>query len=361
MDAYERSLKQQAERIRRELSQEGKKAVPVPKVETPEEFIPSDVPSPIYGYARPKPKINLPSEHSPETRSDLNADSKYVEEASTAEPFVPEATEETVNRAELFHGAQSPPVVPETVEEETETEESVDETVDVERDSGAEPEAAPEAVVDEPTEMEEPVVETVDVERDLEAEPEAAPEAVVDEPTVMEEPVDEKVDVERDSEAEPEAAPETLVEVPANEVTISPEIEEPTFDATQGEPVDEIEEKTGLGDVSILEGGFASVFMGSTELSPSKVVIRDEKEAASSEPINVEETSVEQVAPIVEDVAKTLQTDTEQTVVEDEAELTPAVSVSYKAEGPPLNVMMTPQDRMAMYRKRRLDQKNNNL
>ncbi|MDX5322971.1 MAG: hypothetical protein LPJ96_05135 [Exiguobacterium sp.] len=329
MDAYERSLKQQAERIRRELSQEGKKAVPVPKVETPEEFIPSDVPSPIYGYARPKPKINLPSEHSPETRSDLNADSKYVEEASTAEPFVPEATEETVNRAELFHGAQSPPVVPETVEEETETEESVD--------------------------------ETVDVERDLAVESEAAPEAVVDEPTVMEEPVDEKVDVERDSEAEPEAAPETLVEVPANEVTISPEIEEPTFDATQGEPVDEIEEKTGLGDVSILEGGFASVFMGSTELSPSKVVIRDEKEAASSEPINVEETSVEQVAPIVEDVAKTLQTDTEQTVVEDEAELTPAVSVSYKAEGPPLNVMMTPQDRMAMYRKRRLDQKNNNL
>ncbi len=297
MDAYERSLKQQAERIRRELSQEGKKAVPVPKVETPEEFIPSDVPSPIYGYARPKPKINLPSEHSPETRSDLNADSKYVEEASTAEPFVPEATEETVNRAELFHGAQSAPVVPETVEEETETEESVDETVDV----------------------------------------------------------------ERDLEVEPEAAPETLVEVPANEVTISPEIEEPTFDATQGEPVDEIEEKTGLGDVSILEGGFASVFMGSTELSPSKVVIRDEKEAASSEPINVEETSVEQVAPIVEDVAKTLQTDTEQTVVEDEAELTPAVSVSYKAEGPPLNVMMTPQDRMAMYRKRRLDQKNNNL
>ncbi|MCT4796793.1 hypothetical protein, partial [Exiguobacterium alkaliphilum] len=257
----------------------------------------SDVPSPIYGYARPKPKINLPSEHSPETRSDLNADSKYVEEASTAEPFVPEATEETVNRAELFHGAQSPPVVSETVEEETETEESVDETVDVERDLAV----------------------------------------------------------------EPEAAPETLVEVPANEVTISPEIEEPTFDATQGEPVDEIEEKTGLGDVSILEGGFASVFMGSTELSPSKVVIRDEKEAASSEPINVEETSVEQVAPIVEDVAKTLQTDTEQTVVEDGAELTPAVSVSYKAEGPPLNVMMTPQDRMAMYRKRRLDQKNNNL
>lgn len=297
MDAYERSLKQQAERIRRELSQEGKKAVPVPKVETPEEFIPSDVPSPIYGYARPKPKINLPSEHSPETRSDLNADSKYVEEASTAEPFVPEATEETVNRAELFHGAQSPPVVPETVEEETETEESVDETVNVERDLAV----------------------------------------------------------------EPEAAPETLVEVPANEVTISPEIEEPTFDATQGEPVDKIEEKTGLGDVSILEGGFASVFMGSTELSPSKVVIRDEKEAASSEPINVEETSVEQVAPIVEDVAKTLQTDTEQTVVEDGAELTPAVSVSYKAEGPPLNVMMTPQDRMAMYRKRRLDQKNNNL
>lgn len=329
MDAYERSLKQQAERIRRELSQEGKKAVPVPKVETPEEFIPSDVPSPIYGYARPKPKINLPSEHSPETRSDLNADSKYVEEASTAEPFVPEATEETVNRAELFHGAQSPLVVPETVEEETETEEPVVKTVDVERDLAVEPEAAPEAIVEKPTEMEESVVETVDVERDL--------------------------------EAELEAAPETLVEVPANEVTISPEIEEPTFDATQGEPVDEIEEKTGLGDVSILEGGFASVFMGSTELSPSKVVIRDEKEAASSEPINVEETSVEQVAPIVEDVAKTLQTDTEQTVVEDEAELTPAVSVSYKAEGPPLNVMMTPQDRMAMYRKRRLDQKNNNL
>jgi len=32
MDAYERSLKQQADRIRRELSQEGKKGAPAPKI-----------------------------------------------------------------------------------------------------------------------------------------------------------------------------------------------------------------------------------------------------------------------------------------------------------------------------------------
>ncbi|MCT4784675.1 hypothetical protein, partial [Exiguobacterium himgiriensis] len=213
-------------------------------------------------------------------------------------------------------------------------------------------------------EREEPIVEpeagfvTSEVEGELEArdvEFEAVEEMLVETEVKQETVNDESNDASRDS------SEANVEDESTDEGTISEEIEAFDVDSAPCERDGEQEEKTGLGDVSILEDGFASVFFSSTDLTSSKVVVRDEKEPVSAEPLSVEETTVEDVAPIVEDVAKTLQTAHEQTVVEDEVELTPAVGVSYKAEGPPLNVMMTPQDRMAMYRKRRLEQKNNNL
>lgn len=291
MDAYERSLKQQAERIRRELSQEGKKSAPAPKPEPTGEFIPSDVPSPIYGYARPKPKINLPTEHSPETRDDLS-----------------------INQSEPDIDSEPSTVVPVTEE----------------------------IVVDEPLQVTESFVSgEVAVEGD----------ESVDSPVVVEEIVSE----EHQTVSEPE------------ETTISRETSDMSDDESTM-PEDDIatdssiDPKPLLGDVSILEDGFASVFMGSTHLKTSKITVREEKEEAASADVSIEVTSVEEVAPVVEDVAKTLQTDTDEPFhTLDAAELTPAVNVSYKADSPPLNVMMTPQDRMAMYRSRRLAQKNNNL
>ncbi|WP_269317828.1 hypothetical protein [Exiguobacterium sp. KJ 601] len=235
MDAYERSLKQQAERIKRELSKEGQKGSPPPKVEVTEEFIPSDVPSPIYGYARPKPKIVLPVEHSPETR---------------------EAYDSTMAST---HSATEEPI--------------------------------------------------------------------------------------QESSTEPVSEPEWSEE--SNEL-ISEEME--------------MEEKSILGEVSILDNGFSSVFMQSTDLSRSKkeTVVEAQQGATPQTDLDIDGLA-EQIGPSIEQIAETLQTPSEQQGMPSDTDLTPAVQVSFKADQPPVNVMMTPKDRMAMYRSRRLAQKNNNL
>ena len=235
MDAYERSLKQQADRIKRELSKEGQPVSPPPKVDITDEFIPTDVPSPIYGYARPKPKIVLPVEHSPETREPL--------EMSTA----------------------SEVVLPE--------------------------------------------------------------ESLQDEETTN---------------------------------AISPEIDAEHVEDISEETIEE--EKSILGQVSILDNGFSSVFMQSTDLSRSKKeeVVEVQQHAAPDESLDID-GSVEQIGESIEQIAEKLQTPSEQEELPADTELTPAVQVSFKADQPPVNVMMTPKDRMAMYRSRRLAQKNNNL
>ncbi|WP_214816218.1 hypothetical protein [Exiguobacterium sp. s131] len=235
MDAYERSLKQQAERIKRELSKEGQKGSPPPKVEVTEEFIPSDVPSPIYGYARPKPKIVLPVEHSPETREAY--DSTMASTHSATEEPIQESSTENVS--------------------------------------------------------------------------------------------------------EPEWSEES------NEL-ISEEME--------------MEDKSILGEVSILDNGFSSVFMQSTDLSRSKkeTVVEAQQGATPQTDLDIDE-SAEQIGPSIEQIAERLQTPSEQQGMPSNTDLTPAVQVSFKADQPPVNVMMTPKDRMAMYRSRRLAQKNNNL
>ena len=234
MDAYERSLKQQADRIKRELSKEGQPVSPPPKVDITDEFIPTDVPSPIYGYARPKPKIVLPVEHSPETREPF--------EMSTASEVVP--SEESLQDEEI--------------------------------------------------------------------------------------------------------------------VSISPEIDAEHIEDISGETTEE--EKSILGQVSILDNGFSSVFMQSTDLSRSKKeeVVEVHQHAAPDESLDID-GSVEQIGESIEQIAEKLQTPSEQEELPADNELTPAVQVSFKADQPPVNVMMTPKDRMAMYRSRRLAQKNNNL
>lgn len=375
MDAYERSLKQQADRIRRELSQEGKKAAPAPKIDPPDEFVPTDVPSPIYGYARPKPKINLPDEHSPETRTDFTSDSREtvterdVPSASTSESFVSErsAAVDKFDRTTVFNDTLSQERV--VLEDSNPVDEpTVDET-----------EATPPIEAEpEQTSAEETVLESIHLAKESQADRVGAAEPVTMETEVSEETTPESVDEVEASEAtEPvvmdakvseETAPESVDEVVEASEAMGPmamdaESRAESNISTETDNGDEStsDDKPSLGDVSIVEGGFASVFMGSTDLKASKLVVREDKDDVSFDDVTIEASSVEEVAPIVEDVAKTLQAEPEAQTVEDETELTPAVSVSYKAEGPPLNVMMTPQDRMAMYRSRRLAQKNNNL
>lgn len=318
MDAYERSLKQQADRIRRELSQEGKKGVPAPKRELKDEFVPSDVPSPIYGYARPKPKIILPTEHSPETRAD-----SAVRQAKRVALAVDEVSEEVPPSVSL---------VPENEPVMNSVDESAIESVN------------------------ESMVEPLDEHRVIKS---------------VDEPVDESVpttDEVSTSVPELDVAAETHEEMVAEQTEksietsiISTETSKPMNEGPtvlENEPADP-DAKPLLGEVSIVENGFASVFMGSTDLKSSKISVREEKQdmAEPSLPIEV---PIEAAAPIVEDVAKTLQSD-EPVDAPSEEILTPAMGVSYKAEGPPLNVIMTPQDRMALYKSRRLAKKNNNL
>ncbi|MGE9213963.1 hypothetical protein [Exiguobacterium aurantiacum] len=316
MDAYERSLKQQADRIRRELSQEGKKGAPAPKPEPKDEFVPSDVPSPIYGYARPKPKIILPTEHSPETRDDsairqAKRVAVPVEEVSEA---VPPSVEAKPKNEPVINSVDEPVV------------ESVDESV---------MESVDEAVVDS-VDKSVPIVDDVPTSQpDLDVTADESPSA-----ETLEEMVSEHADT------------------PSEETIISTETIEESPLLSEDETAEQ-DTKPLLGEVSIVESGFASVFMGSTDLKSSKIAVREEKQDVTEEDVSLD-APVETVAPVVEDVAKTLQTD-EPIEVSDEEELTPAMSFSYKAEGPPLNVMMTPQDRMAMYKSRRLAKKNNNL
>lgn len=327
MDAYERSLKQQADRIRRELSQEGKKGAPAPKPEPKDEFVPSDVPSPIYGYSRPKPKIILPTEHSPETHDDsamLQAKRVAVPVDEVSETVTPNATLEPENE----------PVM-----------ESLDKS---------EIEPADEPVMES---VDKSMVESVD-EQVMESRDESvstADEASTSQPDL--DVVADDVPVVEALEERVAEQTETPIEASIISTETSESIDEsPT--TSEDEPA-ERDTKPLLGEVSIFESGFASVFMDSIDLKSSKISVREEKQDVTEPSLPIE-SSVETVAPIVEDVAKTLQSN-EPAAVPDEEALTPAMGVSYKAEGPPINVMMTPQDRMAMYKSRRLAKKNNNL
>lgn len=234
MDAYERSLKQQADRIRRELSREGNPSVTTPKLEASDEFIPSDVPSPIYGYARPKPKINLPVEHSPETRESVFEESIQQMEETPAQ-------EETVSSTN--HDAPSQVQALDSISQETGN----------------------------------------------------------------------------------DLSSETKTET-----------------------------KQSIGEISILESGFASVFLQSTDLTTPK-----EEPSAPNVETAGDEVTIEEVAEEIEAEAEARQQALEGT--SQEPEIIPAIEVTYQADTPPLNVLMTPQDRMAMYRAKRLAQKNTNL
>jgi hypothetical protein len=143
-------------------------------------------------------------------------------------------------------------------------------------------------------------------------------------------------------------------------VSISPEIDAEHIEDISGETTEE--EKSILGQVSILDNGFSSVFMQSTDLSRSKKeeVVEVHQHAAPDESLDID-GSAEQIGESIEQIAEKLQTSSEQEELPADTELTPAVQVSFKADQPPVNVMMTPKDRMAMYRSRRLAQKNNNL
>lgn len=232
---YEQSLKEQAARIRRELAGEREtKPVERPKKEEREDrFVLTDVPSPIYGFQRPK-----------------------------------QSASETVKAAE-----------------ETETSEQVSETVE-------------EGNTDEVALTDQELI---------------APEVILDE-----------------AEADAGLVPVTDVELLVPEPHTSEELvreEVPT--------VTEVEETDGTETSSDSE----TVEQSADPTGVSSEEFADEKEA---------EQQLESVAPILD--ASAIEVDQDPSVTEVDK---PVQSEVKKPVGPPVNVVMTTKDLMAMYRARR--------
>lgn len=97
---YEQSLKEQAARIRRELAGEKEtKPVERPKKEEREDrFVLTDVPSPIYGFQRPKKQRSI-QEEGISDESEVEVSSELKEE-KTEESLV-DATDETNETSEI--------------------------------------------------------------------------------------------------------------------------------------------------------------------------------------------------------------------------------------------------------------------
>lgn len=270
---YEQSLKEQAARIRRELAGEKEtKPVERPKKEEREDrFVLTDVPSPIYGFQRPKKQRSIQEEiHSDESEVDVS--SVYEEEKSSEESLEHE-TEELNEESRI---------------------ETMEQTDLTEADAGLVPTTDAEILVPEPSIEENSSPEDV-VEDQVEAQ--ASTETLLpDEEETVEEaenPVAEETDKEETAETQIETTPE----VPAADQTVQEETE--------------------------------------TILSSTDMVHVDSQ---MEEPLSADDASVDEMKQVV--------------AVETEPTANQSIQIK-KPVGPPVNVVMTTKDLMAMYRARR--------
>jgi len=270
---YEQSLKEQAARIRRELAGEKEtKPVERPKKEEREDrFVLTDVPSPIYGFQRPKKQRSIQEEiHSDESEVDV---SSVHEEEKSSEESLEHETEE------LNEGSRI---------------ETMEQTDLTEADAGLVPMTDSEILVPEPSIEENSSPEDI-VENQVEAQ--ASTETLLpDEEETVEEaenPVAEETDKEETAETQIETTPE----VPAADQTVQEETE--------------------------------------TILSSTDMVHVDSQ---MEEPLSADDASVDEMKQVV--------------AVETEPTANQSIQIK-KPVGPPVNVVMTTKDLMAMYRARR--------
>lgn len=163
---YEQSLKEQAARIRRELAGEKEtKPVERPKKEEREDrFVLTDVPSPIYGFQRPKKQRSI-QEEGISDESEVEVSSELKEE-KTEESLV-DATDETNETSEI---------------------ETMEQTDSTEADAGLVPTTDSDLLVPEP------IIEQVPEERVEEMQPEIVHVAAAEE---------NELRLEEDRESEP--------------------------------------------------------------------------------------------------------------------------------------------------------------
>ena len=267
---YEQSLKEQAARIRRELAGEKEtKPVERPKKEEREDrFVLTDVPSPIYGFQRPKKQRSI-QEEGISDESEVEVSSELKEE-KTEESLV-DATDETNETSEI---------------------ETMEQTDSTEADAGLVPTTDSDLLVPEP------VIEQVLENRVEEIQPEIVHVAATEENELR---LEEATDVQE------------------NVLLTSPLLESESRDSAQSaEPV-----TIGQAEPQHME-----------EDRESEPVFQTTDENAA----NVSLTTIEETPE--KPAEETVSSQAEQ------------VSIK-KPVGPPVNVVMTTKDLMAMYRARR--------
>ncbi len=267
---YEQSLKEQAARIRRELAGEKEtKPVERPKKEEREDrFVLTDVPSPIYGFQRPKKQRSI-QEEGISDESEVKVSSELKEE-KTEESLV-DATDETNETSEI---------------------ETMEQTDSTEADAGLVPTTDSDLLVPEP------ILEQVPEERVEEMQPEILHVVATEENEVR---LEEATDVQ------------------GNGLLTSPLLESESRDSAQSaEPV-----AIGQAEPQHME-----------EDRESEPVFQTTDENAANVSLNTIEETPEKPA--------------EETVISQAEQ----VSIK-KPVGPPVNVVMTTKDLMAMYRARR--------
>ena len=267
---YEQSLKEQAARIRRELAGEKEtKPVERPKKEEREDrFVLTDVPSPIYGFQRPKKQRSI-QEEGISDESEVEVSSELKEE-KTEESLV-DATDETNETSEI---------------------ETMEQTDSTEADAGLVPTTDSDLLVPKP------VIEQVPENRVEEIQPEIVHVAATEENELR---LEEATDVQE------------------NVLLTSPLLESESRDSAQSaEPVE-----IGQAEPRHME-----------EDRESEPVFQTTDENAA----NVSLTTIEE----------TPEKPAEETVISQADQ----VSIK-KPVGPPVNVVMTTKDLMAMYRARR--------
>lgn len=285
---YEQSLKEQAARIRRELAGEKEtKPVERPKKEEREDrFVLTDVPSPIYGFQRPKKQRSIQEEiHSDESEVDV---SSVHEEEKSSEESLEHETEE------LNEGSRI---------------ETMEQTDLTEADAGLVPMTDSEILVPEPSIEENSSPEDI-VENQVEAQ--ASTETLL--PEEEEDAVEEAENPGAEETDKEDTVEETVAEETDKEETVETQIE-----ATPEVPV---------ADQTVQE---------ETETIPSSTDMVH-VDSQMEEPLSADDASVDEMKQVV--------------AVETEPTANQSIQIK-KPVGPPVNVVMTTKDLMAMYRARR--------
>ncbi|ACB61702.1 hypothetical protein ABIC15_000520 [Exiguobacterium sp. PvP048] len=270
---YEQSLKEQAARIRRELAGEKEtKPVERPKKEEREDrFVLTDVPSPIYGFQRPRKQRSIQEEiHSEESEVDVSS----VQEEEKSEESLEHETEELNEESRI---------------------ETMEQTDLTEADAGLVPMTDSEILVPEPSIEENSSPEDI-VENQVEAQASTEtllPEEEEDAVEEAENPGAEETDKEETVETQIEATPEV-----------------PVADQTVQEETETIPSSTDMVHV----------------------------DSQMEEPLSADDASVDEMKQVV--------------AVETEPTANQSIQIK-KPVGPPVNVVMTTKDLMAMYRARR--------